>query len=593
MKHERKPQVAQETIGVVEAAAASSQGGVSPISIEVVLYLLIIAIAAVLRFVRLDLWPLLSEELTHVLPPLQLIKGNAPLPVDYSPLLFTTNFVTFLSLGPGDATARLLVALCGTILVALPYYLRSTLGRIGSLATSLILAFSPTFLYFSRTSVGSMIVATCAMVFLTALLAYQRDASRRHLSAAVAALAVALLAGSEVYTLILVGATLLGIVALSTRSSKDRSEYHCWLAMGREAVTDRGLIALFLAIMLLVATAFTWNLGGIQAGLNLLANWFSDLRPLAGGRSWYYYLRLLVIYESPVLILGLIGLGLSIRRREFLGLALGYWFVVALLFYTLLGPVNPGAMTVIILPLALLSGCTIEEGGQKLRSMGSWDVTLAGISVPILGFAYLNLVTYLHTGVIRSAWVGAIIIGLLAASMVVFWAWIGREEGGRAGIMVVLLILAIVQVKTSVRLNYQYARHPVEPLVIEPLSPDQREMVTQLTQISSHYSGDQHEIDILAEEGLRPVLSWCLRDFPNLDFAYSIPADATQAVVIKAVTDGDSKLATYAGTTFRLRSRWPQQTVTLRDRLRWLVLNEAIGVLQWDDIKLWVRMTKG
>jgi len=158
---------------------------------------------------------------------------------------------------------------------------------------------------------------------------------------------------------------------------------------------------------------------------------------------------------------------------------------------------------------------------------------------------------------------------------------------------VVLFVLAIVQVKTSVRLNYQYARHPVEPLVIEPVAPDQREMVRQLTEISSHYSGDQHEIDILAEEGLRPVLSWCLRDFPNLDFAYSIPADATQAVVIKAVTGDDSKLATYAGTTFHLRSWWPKQTTTLRDRLRWLVLNEASGVLQWDDIKLWVRMIKG
>ncbi|MFH1928344.1 MAG: hypothetical protein ABIK79_09295, partial [Chloroflexota bacterium] len=487
MKHERKPQVAQGTIAVGDAAASSSQGGVSPISIEVVFYLLIIAIAAALRFVRLDLWPLLSEELAHVLPPLQLIKGNAPLPVDYSPLLFTTNFVTFLSLGPGDATARLLVALCGTILVALPYYLRATLGRIGSLATSLILAFSPTFLYFSRTSVGSMVVATCAMVFLTALLAYQRDASRRHLSGAVAALAVALLAGSEVYTLILVGATLLGVVALSTRSSENRSDYHRWLAMGRKAVTDRGQIALFLGSMLLIATAFSWNLGGIQAGLNLLANWFSNLRPLAGGRPWYHYLRLLVIYESPIMVLGLIGLGLSIRKREFFGLALGYWFVVALLFYTLLGPVTPGAMTVIILPLALLSGRTIEEWGQKLRFVGSWDVTLAGISVPILGFAYLNLVTYLHTGVIRSAWVGAIIIGLLAASMVVFWAWIGREEGGRAGMMVVLLVLAIVQVKTSVRLNYLYARHPMEPLVMEPISSGQREFVRQLTSISSHY----------------------------------------------------------------------------------------------------------
>lgn len=592
MNQKRKLQPVQTEV-IVRTPEPSSQEELPAVSVEVALYLLIVAIAAVLRFVQLGLWPLLGEELSHALPPLHLIRGDASLQADYSPLLFTTNFLTFLTLGPGDATARFLAALCGTMLVALPYYLRSTLGRIGSLATSLVLAFSPTFLYFSRTSVGSIIVVTCAVAFLAALLAYQRDGRRRHLSVAVAATAIALLAGSETYTLILVGATLLGIVTLTSRSSEDRSDYRRWMAMGREVVTDRGQITLFLGTLLLVATAFFWNPGGVQAGLNLLANWFSDLRPLAEGRPWYYYLRLLAVYEFPVLILGLIGLGLSMRRREFFGLALGYWFAAALLLYTLLGPANPGAITVIALPLVILAGRTIEEWGRRLRWVGPWDATLAGISVPILGFAYLNLATYLYTGVTRSAWAGAIIVGLLSVSMVVFWAWIGREEGGRAGMMVVLLVLAIVLVKTTVRLNYGFARHPVELLVTEPISSDQREMVQHLTAISSHYSGDQHEINILAEEGLRPVLSWCLRDFPNLEFAYSIPSDATHGVVITGVTGSDPVLASYGGMAFHLRSRWPRQTVTVRDRLRWLVLNETIGVLQWDDVKLWVRMTKG
>jgi hypothetical protein len=250
-------------------------------------------------------------------------------------------------------------------------------------------------------------------------------------------------------------------------------------------------------------------------------------------------------------------------------------------------------MTVITLPLVMLGACTIEEWGQRLREVGAWDLALAGLSVPLLGLAYLSLAAYLNTGVLRSAWVAAVVVGLLAASIVALWAWIGREEARRVGIMVTLLVLSVGLVKTSVRLNYRFARHPVEPMVVEPTAPDQREMVRHLSTVSSRFNGDQHEIDILAEEALRPALSWCLRDFPNLEFAYSVPASATQGVVIKSAGAGAAGLASYAGMTFHLRSRWPQQIVSLRDRLRWLVLNERIGVLQWDDVKLWVRMSKG
>jgi len=565
----------------------------SVVSVETTLYVLIVVLAAAIRFSHLGLWPLLAEELPNALPPLELIRGNPVAQTDYSPLLFTGNLLTFLTVGPGDAAARLLAALFGTILVALPYALRHTLGRIGSLAASLLLAVSPSFLHFSCTAVGSGIVAACALAFVAALLAYQRDGRRWQLAVAVAAVALALLAGGEAYTLILVAASLLGIAALTARSEEDRAGYRRWLTMGREALTDRGLVTLFLGIILLVATAFFWNPAGLQAGLNLLADWFSGLRPLAGGRSWYYYLELLLVYEAPITLLGLIGLARSVRRRDLFGLAMAYWFMLALLFYSLLGPASPGAITVLTLPLVSLAARTVDEWVRRLRGMRGWDLALAGLSVPLLGLAYLNLAGYLRTGVVRSAWVSGIVVGLLAASIVALWAWIGKEEARRVGIMVILLVLTVGLVKTSVRLNYHFARHPIEPMVIDPVSPDQRALVRELTAVSSHFNGDQHEIDVLVEETLRPALSWCLRDFPNVQYAYSIPAGTTHGVVIEPAGGGGAALASYAGMTFHLRSRWPQQTVGLRDRLRWLVLNERVGVLQWDDVKLWVRMAKG
>ncbi len=49
-----------------------------------------------------------------------------------------------------DATARILPALFGIGIVALPLGLRRQLGRVGVLVAGLLLAVSPSFVYFSR-----------------------------------------------------------------------------------------------------------------------------------------------------------------------------------------------------------------------------------------------------------------------------------------------------------------------------------------------------------------------------------------------------------------------------------------------------------
>src|SRR6185437_1172258 len=49
-----------------------------------------------------------------------------------------------------DATARIVPALFGLGIVALPVGLRRELGRFGALLAALLLAISPSFVYFSR-----------------------------------------------------------------------------------------------------------------------------------------------------------------------------------------------------------------------------------------------------------------------------------------------------------------------------------------------------------------------------------------------------------------------------------------------------------
>ena len=68
--------------------------------------------------------------------------------------------------GPSDYTVRILPAIFGTALVALPYFFRGYLGRAGALFAALFLAFSPVLLFFSRYIRDDVLIAffTLALV---------------------------------------------------------------------------------------------------------------------------------------------------------------------------------------------------------------------------------------------------------------------------------------------------------------------------------------------------------------------------------------------------------------------------------------------
>ena len=71
-------------------------------------------------------------------------------PLTHGPFLFHVTRFSYDLFGSSDTVARLAPALFGTCLVAAPALLRRELGRSGALATALLLACSPTFLYFGR-----------------------------------------------------------------------------------------------------------------------------------------------------------------------------------------------------------------------------------------------------------------------------------------------------------------------------------------------------------------------------------------------------------------------------------------------------------
>lgn len=165
------------------------------VSREQVVFVLLIVLAAALRFWDLGSRALHHDESLHALYSWYLFVGQGYHhdPMMHGPFQFHGTALVYFLMGVSDYTARVLPALFGTVLVGLPYFLRDRLGRAGSLLIAGMLCFSPSFLYFSRFARNDIFIAVWSLLLLIALWRYAstRRANYLYLASAVLALSFA------------------------------------------------------------------------------------------------------------------------------------------------------------------------------------------------------------------------------------------------------------------------------------------------------------------------------------------------------------------------------------------------------------------
>ena len=244
------------------------------LTVEVALYILIGMIAAGLRFYALGAQPLRESEAAQALAAWRFLGiGNWGWGIDvsYSPLLFLGNVFTFFLLGASNALARWVPALSGTLLVVLPYFLRHRLGRSGALVASILLALSPSALFFSRHLGGPIVVAACVLAILVGFFSYLDSKQPKYAYLTAVALALSLSTAPLIYTFILIVGTFLLLLGLVYRLAEVDMGWSAVLAAWRAAREEKALlknVALVgVVVLVLVCTAFLLNFAGLPAAL--------------------------------------------------------------------------------------------------------------------------------------------------------------------------------------------------------------------------------------------------------------------------------------------------------------------------------------
>jgi uncharacterized protein (TIGR03663 family) len=302
-------------------------------------------------------------------------------PLLHGPLRFYLTGFMFLFFGDSDFTARLAPALMGTLMVALPFGLRRQLGRGAAFGAAALLAFEPTYLYFSRFAREDIYVACLTLGLLVAIWRFL-DRPRTHGPALIAMwLALSFATKESTFITVFVMGSFF-LLALAHRRTRP-AILGPVVSVG--AAAWGWAAATFAAIFTLLFTTFLTHPRGLWDGIYTGLHYWLTQQPVGrGGEPWYFYLVVLFGEEWPVVLLATIGAVAVVRRRSLIGAFLIWDFLLSLAVYSWAGEKFAWLVMHPLLPLLLLAGVGLQSVWTARRRWFGW----LGIAAAAAGLAY-------------------------------------------------------------------------------------------------------------------------------------------------------------------------------------------------------------
>lgn len=342
-------------------------------------WVLLLAVAAGLRFVALDARPPHHDEAIHGHFAWELLHRRSYRydPTYHGPLQYFVLAGLFAVFGESDLVLRSYSAACGTVLAVAPVLLRPVVGRGAALAMGWLLALSPSFLYFSRFARNDVPVAL--FTALAAILVWRQRRSRRALLVW-AAFFVALHAVSKetIYvTGVLWAASGLGL-ALWAGPRRTREWWRAFWPRHRRQLW--AAFGVFVLVCLVFYTAFFSWPQDVLFPVKAVRYWHEQHKVQRVGGPWHYHLPRLALYEF--LILGL-ALAALVRRRKRLSVPERFawlWGASSVAMYAYLGEKVPWLAVHQVLPWVPLAGIELAHVFASRRKVLAKVLVTAGLA---------------------------------------------------------------------------------------------------------------------------------------------------------------------------------------------------------------------
>lgn len=579
-------------------------------TLELALYVVIAIVALLLRVVNLDARPLAPGEAQTAAAAWEFLNGK-PVGEYTSPFLFTLNWLAFFLFGAFDLTARLLPAALGALLVLLPCLARNVLGKTGAIVAAVLIAFSPSLVFFARTLSGVDLAVGGALAAVVLFRNYRETRSTRSLYTAAVLAGLSLTTDATAFTVLIVGVGYFAVSLLLARNASGATESNPRNPEGNpfQKPLVRAVI-FFAAAYIFSATTFLLNRDGLGVAFNLLGEW---LNVFASVGNFTSPLNWLLVYELLPLVFGLAALVfvLSLRREQGRTAGLLWLFasvaIFSFLFYTLAGNISSSAVVPVALPLILLAGWFIGNLLERARAdvavSGGWSSIKAG-EIPVfvmlmvlVALVYLQVAAFLQqtrfspaldelyklfnmnggeaslvAAAITLTIISLLLLGVLIGLSILL---VGVARTTTLLAIAIMVILALGTLRATWLLNFSDADPLRELLAPEQTPLQMRDLVADVEFFSQARQGDPHVIQIAADPELGAQGRWYLRVFPNLTWT-----DKTDILVPPEalITPSETPpLGNWMRQAYRVRVDWQPSNLEGIALWKWLVFRQGGG----------------
>lgn len=521
----------------------------------------VLLIAGVLRLVALGGGALSAEGTRHAYAALALFRGTGTT-LDAAaggPFAVLFSSVLFFLFGVSDEVARLGPALAGIGTVVAAIWLRPYLGRAGALLAGLLLAVSPSLVYYARRDQPDAYATCFGTILLVAILRLFDRGRRGDFVLAAAAAALLFVSSPLGVTTLLIIVAAAAVVALRPAAAPaDDEDGDLPPFGGANLVAAARVGALPAALTAAAILALVFSAAGAAPG-NLargpgdwLLNWVRSLTPAGGnlpGRGPAFALGLLPLYEPLALVAGLWGIAnlatgagpASPRGGVAARTLLAIWAVAGAVLLILGGAQQPELLVLVAFPLALLAGVTLGrliEAIDWRRDGSFWTggalVLLFAVLALAAWGAALGNILQTPAGADEAARTYRFLLTLVAFALPLTGAavWFARrlERGvaARALALGLTVFLLAFTWRSALGLGVYRPDTPSEPLVYDASTPEIGPLMTRVLKLSRDLTALQrtvadptggHGLIIQVDPAVEWPIRWYLRDFPNLTVA--------------------------------------------------------------------------
>ncbi|MGB8214745.1 MAG: flippase activity-associated protein Agl23 [Anaerolineales bacterium] len=395
--------------------------------------------------------------------------------------------------------------------------------------------------------------------------------------------------------------------------------------------------ALFWGIYIILFTSVFSNWQGFFVGtVGALGYWLQQQGVHRGGQPWYYYLLIQIpIYE----FLPALGLWLAVyfglHRRspapipstdsaknsatgnsaEVSGIPpvaptkepvpsegnytfqlLIWWALTSLLAFTLAGEKMPWLTVHITLPMILLTGWALGQIIERVN-WSEFRKQRGGIVTVLLVILFTSLATAIAMALgAKPPFQGKTLEQLSSTGAFLLSAGICIASAGglyyllsgwqfrnalRIAVLVTFALLAILTARTAIRAAFVNGDNAMEYLVYAHGDSGIRDVMDQISAISSRVSGEQN-LQVAYDDGVSNSFIWYLRSYPNA-FSFDKPGNNLRdvPVIIVDPQNYDNIKPIVANNYYRLdyiRLVWPNQDyfALTWQRIKYAITNPAM-----------------